>query len=793
MNAPRTLAAVACLIALFLSGCATDIMTDRDRAMMAGRYGELEKASIAEVPDVTKAKTNKLTMLCMSYSKLKRYDKLGPCLDQLEKNVAAGDTNMTDIEAMEKKSPLMMGLAKMGSAMAGVPLEQDVTPFLWEIRAETYMDLGDYARAVEYGRKLYGHIPTQWNQERYARIHATGVLGLALTFSGDKAGGLARAKELEDVGTAYPYVLLKTDKQVLLSRIYVALGDYQRAYEIIQEDDNSFFRAFADAVSGGATLEGGSLFAFQQIQRRFMRHKTELETGRIEEARAGYDWMLEQPATRENGDFYWIVLYDRGRIAERLGKRNEAIDFYFRAIEVIERQRASLNTEASKIGFIGNKQAVYQDAVRALIAEHRDAEAFEYVERAKARALVDMLAAKKDFTVAGADPQKVNALLAMADTADMEARALDGSEKTARTRNVAVQAHSELAQQAPELASLVSVTAVGLPEIQRHLQPAESLVEYYYGAGGDRLYAFVVSSAGMRVQTLSAAGLGAEIQAFRQAIDQPASDAWREPAQRLYARLVGPVEPLLGPGRITVVAHGALHYLPFNALHDGKQFVIQRHELRMLPAASVLKFLKSGGAQRPGMVLAFGNPDLGNPRYDLSFAQAEAQAIANSMPKSRALTRKAANKTAFRQYAPGFRFVHIASHGQFDAAAPLNSALLLAPDGQDDGRLTVGELYSMHLDADLVTLSACETGLGSIESGDDVVGLTRGFLYAGASSIVASLWQVDDRATGQLMTAFYKELRNGADKAEALRRAQLETLRGNPHPFFWAAFQLTGA
>ena len=102
------------------------------------------------------------------------------------------------------------------------------------------------------------------------------------------------------------------------------------------------------------------------------------------------------------------------------------------------------------------------------------------------------------------------------------------------------------------------------------------------------------------------------------------------------------------------------------------------------------------------------------------------------------MTRAAASKAAFRQYAGDFRYLHVASHGRFDATAPLRSALLLAGEGTEDGQLTVGELYSMRLAADLVTLSACETGLGRIENGDDVVGLTRGFLYAGARSIVAS-------------------------------------------------------
>ena len=118
--------------------------------------------------------------------------------------------------------------------------------------------------------------------------------------------------------------------------------------------------------------------------------------------------------------------------------------------------------------------------------------------------------------------------------------------------------------------------------------------------------------------------------------------------------------------------------------------------------------------------------------------------------------------------------------------------MLLAPEGTDDGRLTVSDLYSMRIGADLVTLSGCETGLGRIANGDDVVGLTRGFLYAGTRTIVASLWQVDDRATGDLMIAFYGSIANGLSKRDALRAAQLEQLGKQRHPYFSAAFQLTG-
>ncbi|HZX32705.1 MAG TPA: CHAT domain-containing protein, partial [Rhodocyclaceae bacterium] len=655
-------------------------------------------------------------------------------------------------------------------------------------------------RAVEYGERLYAAIPKQWNQERYARIHALGVLGVAQAFAGNRAAALARAQELEEVSTAYPYVLLKTDKLVFLARIYLALEDYPRAYGAISQDDNSAFRAFADAVSGGAMLEGGSLFAFQQLQRRFMLHKSQLETGRLPEAKAGFDALLDNPATRENGDFYWIVLYDRGRIAEKQGNPAQAVDFFTKAVEVIERQRSTLNSEASKIGFIGGKQKVYQDLVRLLVAQQRPAEAFEYVERSKARALVDMLAAKKDFAIPSGNVEQVRALLDMADKAEAEARAVQAGDQVVRTRGLVDSTRglvdstrAQLAEQAPELASLVSVTTLGVAEIQQRLPAGEALVEYYYGSGADGLYAFVVKQDGITVHTLDGAGLAAEVQAFRQAIADPESDAWQAPARQLYGRLIQPVEADIGEARLTIVAHGALHYLPFNALFDGRQFLVERHELRLLPAASVLKFLKAGGGDKPGMVLALGNPDLGDARYDLEFAQKEAQAIAASMPRSRVLVRKNASKSAFREYASGFRYVHIASHGLFNAKAPLSSALLLSPDGPDNGRLTVGDLYSMRLGADLVTLSACETGLGKIEGGDDLVGLTRGFLYAGASAIVASLWQVDDQATGQLMASFYDGMRSGAGKVEALRRAQLKGIKAHPHPFYWAAFQLTGS
>jgi CHAT domain-containing protein len=208
----------------------------------------------------------------------------------------------------------------------------------------------------------------------------------------------------------------------------------------------------------------------------------------------------------------------------------------------------------------------------------------------------------------------------------------------------------------------------------------------------------------------------------------------------------------------------------------------------------VLRFLRAPageGESALGSMLVFGNPDLGDKRFDLPSAEVEARRVAATVPDARLLLRRQASLAAFRSEAPRYRLLHFASHGEFDPGHPLRSGLLLSGPSLEQGRLTAEALYGQRLDAELVTMSACETGLGQVQGGDDVVGLTRGFLFAGAGSVIASLWQVDDDATAALMIRLYGEL-GAHGKRDALRRAQIETMRTYPHPFFWAAFYLTG-
>jgi len=303
------------------------------------------------------------------------------------------------------------------------------------------------------------------------------------------------------------------------------------------------------------------------------------------------------------------------------------------------------------------------------------------------------------------------------------------------------------------------------------------------------MFALVVQRNGIAAQKIDTTDLERDIRRLRASISkrldvQPLLNA-------LYLRLIAPVASRIRTPRLTIVAHGALHYLPFAALMDGDQYLVDRYAIRMLPSASVLQFLRPHRPNEAGQSLVLGNPDLHNPDMDLPGAQTEAQTVAGLLSTPNLLLRDRATKEAFTRLAPAAKYVHVASHGEFDDRHPLASALLLsAPQGQDN-RLTVSDMYELGLDAELVTLSACETGLGAVGSGDDVVGLTRGLLYAGASSVVTSLWKVDDESTGQLMAQMYRNLAKKAPD-ESLRGAQLDTRKKFPHPYYWAAFYLTG-
>jgi CHAT domain-containing protein len=538
-----------------------------------------------------------------------------------------------------------------------------------------------------------------------------------------------------------------SDKNIGLAKIYLALGDYHRALAAIRREQIN------QPSSLDKFLVGQEFFTFWELPTQYIKNKCLLETGELTAARAGYDKLLQTPQTRQNGDLYWLILSDRGRIALAEGDREKAIDLYVMAVEVIEQQRSSIKTEASKIGFVENKQDVYAHLVEQLVEVGRFEEAFEYTERAKARALVDMLASKRGFKGGErADTARLNNLLEELERVEMDSMVQkpDASRQhQTAVRSIMVEIKDKISDTNPELASLVTVNPPKLSEIQALIPADETLIEYF--GTEDRLFAFIVTREGIRGLKLGATQVGKEIDGFRKTLMLRNSKEFKATGQILYRELIKPLEGMITSKNLTIVPHGALHYLPFNALCSNEGFLIDSYTIRVLPSGSVMKFLKGSNKDQAGTILAFGNPNLGDPIYDLPGAEKEAIAITRAQPNSKLFTGRQATETSAKQFGEYFRYIHFATHATFDAEKPLTSGLLMTADGENDGTLTVGELYDLRLKADLVALSACETALGKVANGDDVVGFTRGFLYAGARSIVSSLWKVDDQATSILM------------------------------------------
>lgn len=756
-------AVILAAVLISSTGCTQWLVPQEDKLLPAGRYSELERLMEDRVKSLAEARSNQLMYLCFAYSRLKKYDKLFPCLDQFDRNIVNGDFRVNFFD-MSSWAPML--------------------------RAEAYMEFGDYSKAVAEAQRAYDIVVTK-DLHRSMKISALGPLALAYALNGDRTNALKYAAVLEDIGTFYPFIMLTTPKYTELAKIYAALGDYRKSLAAIREINTQWFEAFAD-LAVFATGGTSSVNTWMVVPREVMFAKALFETGEIAEAKTRYDALLKQRETAYNGELYWMALFDRGRIAERESQLQQAIDFYVKAVDVVERQRSTINTEVNKIGFVGDKQDVYRRLIATLVETGQPRTAFEYAERSKSRALVDLLAAKTDYAVRAAGAGQVRVTLAQLAAAEAEARVQETTETAAeieqrRTRSIAVA--ERLKAVAPELASLVTVTRVVAGDIQPLLGADETLVEYYYQ--GDDAYAFVLTRGDVAAVKLDGKGLKTEVAALRQALENPDSATYADLAQRVHRRVVAPLEGRIRTKNLLVVAHGVLHYFPFAALHDGQGYLIERVSFRYVPSASVLPYLAQRRAPATRRLLALGNPDVGEARYDLRFAEEETVAIAATFSDARVLIRKEATKAAFAQLAEGVSHIHFAGHGRFDSDAPMASGLMLAGTKPGEGFLSLGELYSLQLDADLVTLSACETGLGKVQNGDDVVGLARGFLYAGSRAIVASLWKVDDRATSYLMTRFYENLKS-RNKRDALREAQLATKGQYPHPFYWAAFQLTG-
>lgn len=537
--------------------------------------------------------------------------------------------------------------------------------------------------------------------------------------------------------------------------------------------------------------------------------------GRFEEALRHYAAGEEIAGAVGDPELRWRLAYGEGQGLEKAGRDQEAVAAYKRAVVIIEEVRSQLREERFRAGYIEDKYDVYVALVRLLLKLKRPGEAFQFSEKLRARSYLELL--DRGLPPVRNHAQR-QAEAELRERIRRLQRALEDEQAkpAPQRRSQAMQLFSselmaaerayqnfldDLRRSEPEYAAARALAIPSTDEVQRALPARTALIEYILDT--ESLAVFVLTARGLEAKAVPvrAADLHARIELLRELIVTRRGERWRGPGEALRRSLIEPIEQegwLEGIERLYIVPHAVLHYLPFAVLPKltGRdvRFLADDYALAYLPAAAAL-IHGNEGQRAGGSLLA-----LAPARARLQFAEQEARAIGEFFPThSRLLLGRRATESSFRRLADRYRMLHLATHGYFNKFNPLLSGVELEPDRNEDGRLEVHEILGLKLQASLVALSACETALASgyfaeVPAGDDFVGLTRAFLFAGSPSVLATLWEVNDRSTLRLMRSFYRGLQRG-DKAEALAKAQRAMRRAGSrysHPYFWAPFVLVG-
>ena len=627
-------------------------------------------------------------------------------------------------------------------------------------------------------------------------------------------------------------LLLRSRALRRLDRVGEALADLDRAEHIFAASECQGWVAIVRGERAAVLVETESWdAAASQAQIAGQELETSGQVVSAAEAR-----LVQAVALRRMGDTHRasevvrnVVATIRGRsvpwlefqarrldaeLALELGRDGLALDAYDASIRALEQVQGRILTEA-RSDFLADKLDVYEAAVNLCLERGDTIRAFEYAERAKSRALVDTLAGRLDIRIRPRTPteerlaqefrrlrRRHDQLSALASDA-MSPLAEDQSTPPELPDEELMACERQMSTLLDELrlANVADLERVSL--LQGRTYPLEldertRLVEYY--STGEDLCVFVGSppnvdgwrlpGARSRVERLSRLLQLAMQTPMAVRRDERQMVALERAAQqllgRLYDELFAPFSASLhGVERLVIVPHGSLHRIPFAALHDGTGYLVERYELVVGPSASAMAFCRRKLDRVKRRALVMGHSDHGA----LPGATREAERVA-ALLRAPSLLEENATLAKLIEKASGADVIHLAAHGLARIDAPLFSYLQL-----DDARLTALDCFDFELDCALVTLSACESGWARVVAGDEQMGLSRAFLYAGARSVLQTLWRVDDETMAQLMERFYRGLLAEEGRAHALRMAQLEILRetsGRSHPFFWAPAILVG-
>jgi CHAT domain-containing protein len=473
-----------------------------------------------------------------------------------------------------------------------------------------------------------------------------------------------------------------------------------------------------------------------------------------------------------------------------------------------------LRGEELKMAFMKNRLEVYEGLVDICLADPtpaRTEEAFQYIEQAKSRSLLDLMSRLGSRASAPQESQSdlVRQIGKLREELNwyyhrIENEQLQGtnlaSGRIDELQSLARQRETEFVRVLSELptteAESVGAPAVScnLAEIRAHL-PADSILLEYYRVK-DQILVAVLSKENLQILPVSLTSrvqkamrlLQFQLAKFRfgreyvQNFEKSLLEATQAHLRDLYQELIAPIRPQLeGAKHLVIVPHEFLHFIPFQALMDGGEYLLDCFTLSYAPSATVFTKCQARTFDEQHGTLVMGVPDAAAP-----FIQQEVEVIASTMPDSNLLIGPQATAAALRTFGLSSRVIHIATHGFFRQDNPLFSGIKLG-----DSVLSLYDLYQYRLPAELITLSGCATGLNVVTGGDELLGLVRGLFAAGAGTLLLSLWDVDDESTAEFMAAFYNRRLKGMSYPAALQGIN-DLRKKHPHPYYWASFVLTG-
>ena len=727
--------------------------------------------------------------------------------------------------------------------------------FSFQSIAGIYNALGQYQRAIEYQEQALNIFIEIEDRRRH---------GVALNNMGDiylYMGQYEKALEyLKDALTLGREVGNKEGEEISMNSIgyiYRILGQHELAIEYLEQSLH-MCREIGDLRG-----EGFNLIDLGSVYMDVSRYQPALE-----HCMRGLEIALSIGAPQ----VIWPAQMRIGSIYEGLGRIDEALDYYARSIATVESMREELDVGSLKTHFLSNKLPTYYSMVNLLTWEKRYEEAYNYTERAKARALLDLLSLGRIDITEGISPellktkkdvekrlneiqQQLSAEYSTSESEQDPARVATLEKDLSALRSEHEEILRTVELNHPQYATLTGVKEpLTLDDVQeRVLDDGIVLIEYLVGE--EHTVVWVVGKHSLHFEEIDIrrTELDSMVRKWRQPfkdikegrIDNLADVGFdMELSHELYVRIFHPLEQYLDSGdALMIVPDGILHYLPFEALvvaldgkdydrktvfseYEGVEFLVEKYPVAYSPSASILDpNLKRPQVEmeRQDKLIAFGNPDFGSDRDQgeragkddylsllirdskgwvfspLPRSEEEVHEITRIMNPSQKFLKGQAKEEFFKQDAGEFEIIHLATHGILEEKQPLYSRIVLAQDDDpaEDGFLQTFEIFNMDLKADLVVLSACETGLGEFSAGEGLIGLTRAFMYAGAPSVIVSLWSVDE-STCRLMRAFYKNLKKGMTKTEALREAKIKLIHTRDggmsyaHPFLWAPFVLVG-